>query len=279
MRLTSSVGYKLLLLLLLLPIQRSMAADPFLFGVHPFASAEILKQSFSPIINYLERELDHPVELRIATDYSQHIENVGKNRVDFAYVGPVPYLKVVERYGEKPILAQVLKNGKPTFQGAIVISDRSLIRELGDLRSKRFLFGDPQSTMSYWVPRVMLEKNGVSLRQLHQFSHTNNHDNVALNVLSGYFDAGAVKLSIAEKYAPRGLKILAHTPPIPNHLIVASSVLSEPTRKEVSRHLMQLNKSDEGLNILKKMNSAVTGLREANDADFDQLRETLHSLD
>jgi len=78
-------------------------------------------------------KLDKPVILRVAKTYKSHIELVGKNKVDIAYMGPAPYVKLVKNYGHKPLLAKIQVLGKSTFRGAIIVAQNSPIKTLADL--------------------------------------------------------------------------------------------------------------------------------------------------
>ena len=99
------------------------------------------------------------------------------------------------------------------------------IKNISDLRGRRFAFGDPNSTMSHLVPRAMMIQEGITMDDLAGFEHLSNHDNVALSVLTGNFDAGAIKEEVFRKYEPQGLMEVVRTPLISEHLIVASSAM------------------------------------------------------
>ncbi|MGN7613760.1 PhnD/SsuA/transferrin family substrate-binding protein [Magnetococcales bacterium HHB-1] len=96
-----------------------------LFGVHPFSPPTTLYDKFSPLIQHLSQAINKPIQLHIAPSYQKHIEEVGHDQVDIFFLGPVPYVKVVEQYGNKEILSQLETDGKTTFQGVIIIRESS----------------------------------------------------------------------------------------------------------------------------------------------------------
>jgi phosphonate transport system substrate-binding protein len=55
------------------------------------------------------------------------------------------------------------------------------------------------------------------------YHYLGNHDNVALAVIRGEFEAGVVKMQVAKKYQGLALKILAETPPFPGFMIVGNT--------------------------------------------------------
>jgi phosphonate transport system substrate-binding protein len=152
------------------------------------------------------------------------------------------------------------------------------MKDLTDLAGKKFAFGDPNSTMSHFVPRAMLAEAGISVAHLagHDFLHT--HHNVALAVLGGYFDAGAVKEEVFDEFKNKGLGILARSPPVPEHLFLARSDLPEELIAQIRFHLLALNDDPRGPTILNSIRESITGLLPAVDQDYDSLRELMNFI-
>jgi phosphonate transport system substrate-binding protein len=98
----------------------SFAAEPLKLGVHPYLPATELVERFTPLAEYLEEKTGRPVEVVISKDYAYHIGLIGKDELDIAYMGPASYVKLVEKYGQKPMLARLEVGGLPMFQGVIV---------------------------------------------------------------------------------------------------------------------------------------------------------------
>jgi len=255
------------------------ASEELVFGIHPYMPAENLITAFSPLTGFLSAVVGRPVRMEIAKDYLAHIEAVGNDQRDIAYLGPVPYVRVVDGHGAKPILAQLEVNGKTTFRGAIVVRRDSTVTGLADLAGKRFAFGDKGSTMSHLVPWFMLNSAGAPKRSLAGFEHLPNHEAVGLAVLSGMFDAGAVKESVFRKQEQRGLRVLTWTAPIANHVLVTRSDLPEADQQKLRTALSRLHDTAQGITVLRAIKPSVTALVPAADGDFDHLRAILASLE
>jgi phosphonate transport system substrate-binding protein len=254
------------------------AGDGLVLAVHPYKSSSDLIKNFSPLADYLGQKLSIDMRLNISKDYQSHIDLIGSNQVDIAYLGPASYVLLVKKYGQKPILMRQVIQGKAFFQGKIIARKNSPITTLGELAGKRFAFGDPSSTMSHLVPRYMLIEAGVGADKLSEYKFLGSHDNVAMGVLVGDYDAGAVKEAVFYKYKSRGLKVLATTPSIPEHLFVVRSDLPVSTIKALKKALIELNDSQDGHQILVKIKKSITALQPAKDADYDGLRNILAVL-
>jgi phosphonate transport system substrate-binding protein len=247
--------------------------------VHPYLPATELIERFTPLALYLGEQTGRKVIVEISKDYLSHIDRIGKDQVDLAYMGPASYVKLVDNYHQKPLLARLEIDGQPFFQGIIITAANSPIHNLSDLAGKRFAFGDPESTMSHLVPRFMLINAGVDIKKLTRRGFLSNHENVALGVLVGDFDAGAVKEEVFRHFQNRGLKSLQKTPPISEHLFVTKSTLPGTMIEKLRQALCNLKNEPNGRLIMESIKEDMTGMIPAQDHDYDNLREILRALD
>ena len=183
----------------------SVHAD-LILEVHPFKPPTQLVAAFAPLADYLSGKLGQPVTVRIAKDYQTHIEAIGNDAVDLAYLGPVAYVKLRAAYGPRPLLARQQIGNSPVFHGKIFVRQNSPLQTLADLKGQRFAFTEPHSTMGYLVPRYQLWQAGIPVERLATYQFLGDHVNVALGVLTGDYDAGAVKEDVFELYKGRGLR-------------------------------------------------------------------------
>lgn len=256
----------------------AQAEEPLTLAVHPYLPTKEVMARFTPLADYLSKEIGRPVVVRVGGNYQEHIAHVGKDQADIAFMGPAPYITMVAKYGKKPMLARLEIKGQPLFQGHFIVRNDSPLKSLADLKGKRFAFGDRESTMSHLVPQYMLEKAGVTLDKLADHKFLGSHNNVVLAVLSGDFDAGAVKDEIYDKFAPQGLRSLASTPFFSEHLFVTRNTLSPDIIQTVRTAMLRLKDTPRGREILKAINPNTTALVPAADADYDNLRDVLKAL-
>lgn len=251
---------------------------PYVLAVHPYLSAPELHKRFAPLAEYLGRQLGRPIQVRVGSNYEEHISFVGQDAVDIAYLGPAAYVTVVERFGRKPILARVQTNGKPQLNGVIFVRQDSKIRQLSDLKGKRFAFGDPESTTGSVLARYVLRENGIALSDFARVSHIVSHDNVVLGVLAGDFDAGVVRSDIYDEMADRGLRRLADLPSVSEHVFVTRTNMPPQEIERLRQALLQLGASPDGQRVLHTISVEMTGMVPATDADYDTVRKVVRTL-
>lgn len=269
----------ILALLSVLGSAPAAAMPPLILAVHPYLPAEELYQRFTPLAHYLGHEIGETVTVRVGRNYDEHIEAIGKNKVDIAFMGPASYVKMVDKYGNKPLLARFEVNNSPNLYGVIFTREKSPLHTLQDLKGRRFAFGDVDSTMSHIVPHYMLIEAGVPLSALGGFKFLGSHKNVALAVLAGDFDAGAVKREVFDEFKPKGLRALAITPPTPDHIFVTRSTLPAQLVQKLRTALLQLKDKPHGKEIMRDLHKGLTALIPARESDYEQLRTIVHRIE
>jgi len=253
-------------------------ADELTLGVHPYLTPPELLERFTPLARYLNEKTGHTINVQVSDSYYDHIQRIGNGQLDIAYLGPSLYVELVKQFGQFPLLARMEIKSRPQFQGAIVVRQESSAESLADLKNKSFAFGSPHSTMSHLVPRYMLIQAGIN-ENLASYSYLGNHESVALSVLLGQNQGGAVKEEVYEKYKERGLRALAWTPEISEHLFVACTQLAEKEVDVIRQALLNLRQHDPEKVILSALKKNTTALVPVSDQDYDNLREIIKVLD
>jgi len=262
----------------LVAVPPAAALQPLKLGIHPYLSSAEIVRRFKPLADYLGRELKTTVTIEIADSYKTHIRNVGTGAVDVAFMGPASYVILTAEYGPRPILAAFETNGKKTFRGVVVARQESPVTTLAQLKGKRFAFGDRDSTMSHFVPRQMLLAAGVDVAALAGHQFLTNHDNIALGVLAGDFDAGALKEDVFKRYEHEGLKAVAFSREYADHVFVMGAKAPAPLAQGVLTALRELRNRPGGPEILGAVQKNLSALVPAADGDYDNLRAVLKEL-
>lgn len=273
-----AILWKVGLAFILVATQACAVEQELILGVHPFKPPTLLMKAFTPLASYLSERLGRPVVVQISKDYQSHIDLAGSDKLDIAYLGPAPYVQMTEKYGKKRLLARQAIAGSPTFHGKIFVRDDSPIQTLLDLRGKRIALGDPNSTMSNLLPRYLLLEAGITAKDLAGIGALSDHLNIVLAVLAGEYAAGGVKEDVFFAQQQRGLRAIATSPPISDHLFVASNSLDVNTVQILRSAMLTLATQPGGPAILQSVTDGITGLEPVDDQNYDNLRMILQSL-
>ena len=259
-------------------VEAPPAPAPLVLAVNPYATKAEIVRRLSPFAAYVGRAIGQPITVRVGGTYAEHVFAIGHDEVDIAFVGPAPFIRVLERFGSKPILARFEVAEGKSLRGVIAVRSDSPIRSLAELRGRRVAFADPDSTMGYYVPAWMMLKAGVPLTALGGYRFVAIHPNVAVGVLSGDFDAGAMMREVYERFAPRGLRILAETSAAPERLFITRSTLAPALIERLRATLLTMHESPEGLAALHTLLPDLARLVPASEADYQPLRVIMKEL-
>ena len=250
------------------------------FGLCPKYNPRIMYQLYQPFADYLSENTPYQFEIKLSRSYQETIDRFGRGEVLIASCGPVPYIKAKEKYGVKPILRALNKDGNPFYRGIIIVRKDSPIQRLSDLKGKSFAFGQVLSTAGHIVPQYHLVKAGVHSRDLKHYSFLRHHDSVVQAVLKGQFDAGAVKDVVAYKYEQEGLRFISVTDPIPTVLITARSDAPKELVESVRVALLKLDPKDPAYQRMMASwdEEFKYGFTQVSDSDYDPIRKILRAM-
>jgi phosphonate transport system substrate-binding protein len=198
-----------------------------------------------------------------------------------AFCGPVPYLKAKEKFNVTPILRALTKDGDSYYRGIIITREDSPIRNLADLKKKSFAFAQEWSTAGHILPRYHLLNSGIRLEDFKQYAFLRSHDYVIESVLTGEFDAGAVKDIVANKYKKQGLRYVYITDPIPTWSVIVRAGAAEEMIRSVKAALLQLNPKDpETRKMMAKWDEEIQyGFIETSPSDYDAIYKILKEVE
>lgn len=255
------------------------AQDELTLAVLPFLPAKDILQKFTPLADYLGTQMGMKVSVKVGGNFQEHIDYIGQDKVDIAYMGPSPYVDMVKQYGKKPLLARLEVNGQAEFCSYIFTRKDSTIKTLADLQGKSFAYGSRKSTMSFVLPHYMLMQAGIVADNHEEHAFLKTHSNVALGVLAGDFSAGAIKPSVFDEFEARGLRVIAETDRVSEHLFVTRSDLPDEKVQKLRSIFLSISDSAEGMNGLRSINHQATGMVSVQDSDYDNLRVLMYNLE
>ncbi len=250
---------------------RAAPEPPVVFVVHPFDTPSHLFQRFRPLSLYLSNVLGRTIRLVIARNHEEQIAMISDGRAQLAYLDPAPYVVARENVA-LDILAGKAEGCMTFYQSAIIVRANSRIRSLTDLKGRNVAFGAENTLASAIAPRLMLAEAGIKLADLGNVSYLERHERVALSVLHGDVDAGGLRLDVAKTYLPRGLRIIAKSPPLPPHVIAAGPSLPAAALQKIRKALLVPDNAGQDAILALGENTAFVQI---SDSDFNSLRRLL----
>ncbi len=248
--------------------------DTLIFGAIATIEPHLMEKKLTPLMHKIEKATGKKVVFQTGYDYDDTINKFANATFDIGYIGPIPYIKAVLKNPKGlRILAGIKNSQKKPFRSVIISKKDSRFKTLQDLKDSRFAFGSPNSTLSYYVPKYMLYKADM-LNQLRTYHFLGRHDKVAQYVIMGKYDAGALKQSVATKYA-KYIQVIATSKAYPGFMIVANSSMD----KELVEKIRAVLFNPKNATILKSVKKSAIGFEKRKDSDYNELRKIMKVIE
>jgi phosphonate transport system substrate-binding protein len=219
----------------------------------PSADASRILATGSTLARMLEVATGYRVRAEVPTSYAATIEAMCAGRVDVGFLATFAYVLGNQRCGTEARLVSIRAN-KPYYVSQILYRADLNVRNLNDLRGKRFAFVDPGSASGYLFPAALLKKNGIDPdRFFSQVLFAGGHDKVVLAIYTGSVDAGATfgdpdnPVLEARETAVRQypdvrdkVKVLMYTEDIPNDTVSFRRDLPQEVKEKVTKAMFRI---------------------------------------
>jgi phosphonate transport system substrate-binding protein len=226
-----------------------------------------------PIRAAIERGLNatgnrYRVEMRIFNTYGEAVDAAVSGTADFSRLGPASYVRAKSRQPGLLLLARESIGRSGQLNGYIFVSEQSPIRDIKDLRGRRFAFGEEHSTTGRYLAQAALVDAGIRARDLAEYKYLGRHDKVAFAVGAESFDAGAANEITLRKYREekrlRPIFFLSG----PAHAWVGRRDLPDARKEELRQALFALQPAE-----LERIGR--DAILSAADSDFDAVRSAM----
>ncbi len=233
--------------------------DSLTIGFIPVEKADELTPKAEVLEKFLESELGIDVEIVVPTNYETIIEGMRFGHIDAAFMDTGPAWITHERTGAEAVLAELVK-GKVNYQATVwTLAENDSINTLEDTVGKRVAFTSITGSSGFVRPMGTLVTDGhiniegndiVALEQ----ALANNFESytfaggykAALNLLLN----GDVDVAFGSDIAPQKyldledqlkLRPVVTIGPVPSHVFMVSSSMSDSTKDNLVSALIKLN--------------------------------------
>jgi phosphonate transport system substrate-binding protein len=228
----------------------------------PDESPTELARKAAPLMKYLEAKLGMKVEFTPVSDYAASVEALANKQVDLAWFGGLTFVQANARSGGKAI-PLVQREEDEKFRSVFITSDAT-IKTLTDLKGKTLSFGSASSTSGHVMPRsFMLDAKINPDTDLKRIAFSGAHDATIAAVAAGKVDAGALNISVWEKFVAEKkvdttkVRVFYTTPAYFDYNWTVHADMPVALREKIAKAFLDLNAATpEGKAILELQRAA-----------------------
>ena len=252
---------------------KTLDVDTITIGFIPVEKADELTSKAQALEEFLENKIGVDIEIVVPTSYETIIEGMRFGHIDAAFMDTGPAWITHQRTGAEVVLAELV-SGKVNYQATVwTLTNNDSINSLEDTVGKRVAFTSITGSSGFVRPMGTLVTEG--------YINIEGDDIVALeSALANNFESytfaggykaalqlllnGNVDVAFGSDIAPKKyleledqakLRPVTTIGPVPSHVFIVSSDMSESTKDALVDALVELN-YDENNSILKDLYGA-----------------------
>ena len=191
-------------------------------GVLPDQQPLRLTKRYTKLVEYLSNELGVEHELIIPDSYDDLVQRFVQRQIDLAYFGGVTYVRAHDEASAVPL---VMRDIDRKFTSYFLVKAGEPAQAITELRTRRFSFGDLNSTSGHLMPRYFMQQQKIMPETFFsEVRYSRGHDETALWVQDGTVDAGVANATVIRGMFEHGLlsndkvRILWETPYYANYV-------------------------------------------------------------
>ena len=247
--------------------------DTITIGFIPVEKADELTPKAKELETFLETELGVDVEIVVPTNYETIIEGMRFGHIDAAFMDTGPAWITHQRTGAEVVMAELVA-GKVNYQATVwALADNDSINSLADTVGKKVAFTSITGSSGFVRPMGTLVTEGhitIEGDDIVALESALKNNFESYTFAGGYKAAltlllqGEVDVAFGSDIAPQKylelkdqakLRAVTTIGPVPSHVVMVSSDMSDSTKEALVDALIQLN-YDENNHILTNLYGA-----------------------
>jgi phosphonate transport system substrate-binding protein len=232
--------------------------------------------SYGPLLEYLGKELDRPVELVQRRTYAEINKLIENGDVDMGFVCTSAYVAGARDFGME-LLAAPQVAGETVYYSLLIVPSDSQAKGMADLGGSVFAFTDPMSNSGRNYPTHLVLEMGQKPEQFFRRTFfTYSHDDAIRAVANGVADGAAVD-SLVYAYAVsrepelgQKTKVIHSSPPFGIPPVVVGPHVRPQSKAELETILMAMHENPAGRSALAK--AGIDGFVSIDDSAYETVR-------
>lgn len=232
--------------------ERAPGRLPLRVAVAAVISPKATFDTYSPLLDYLAKQLDRPVELLQRPSYFEINELLRTGQADVGFVCGGAFVEG-ERQGFMELLVVPEIEGATTYQALIIVAAENPFRSFDDLRGQRFAFTDPLSNSGrLYVQHRLAQMSETPNSYFEETTYTYSHDNAIRAVAQGIVDGATVdslvfdSLVRSEPVLGQRLRVVERSRPFGIPPVVVHPDLDEGLKDAVHKALLGMHNDPQG---------------------------------
>jgi phosphonate transport system substrate-binding protein len=183
-----------------------VSPDPLIFTYAPVEDPAVYEGAWSDFLKHLEKVTGKKTKYFGLQNYAAQIEAMRSGRLHISAFSTGSVVYAVNLAGGVPFA--IMRDAKgPSGYHLIVIAQakNDKIKTIADLKGKRVAHVSQTSSSGHQAPVYFFSRMGVVPGKDYQIVFSGKHDNSALGVVNGDYDAAAVADTVLERMVARGV--------------------------------------------------------------------------
>jgi len=257
--------------------KKALGQQELLIGLIPEQNVFRQRERYLTLRKYLSERLGITVNFTSLSRYGNLLARFSEEKIDGAFFGSFTYALAHSQLGVEPLARPVNLDGTSTYHGYIFVRKDSGIRNVADMRGKRFAFVERATMAGYLFPLAWFRENGIAdpHSYLGESFLAGSHDAAIQAVLNKEADIGAAKNTMYDQMAvenpglQKELVILATSGVVPQNCLAVRKDLDPELKNALRRVLTEMDKDKDGIEALRRFGAR--GFIETSDGDYEYL--------
>ncbi|MCP4447533.1 MAG: phosphate/phosphite/phosphonate ABC transporter substrate-binding protein [Myxococcales bacterium] len=260
------------------PAVSLVEGKPLYFAVTRHKNPEDIVAELRPLTNYLSKEIQRPVEIKIVDNYDDVSSRLNNGQIHLAALSAANYVRAKRRLPTLKLLATPTTSSGPSYGAYILAKADSGIRTLEDLKDKTFCYTSKSSSSGYLYPRAVFREQNINPDTHLQTRFTSDHMESLRVLETGGCDGAAVYDKIWIEAAKSGLEassftVLATTERVAWDAYCVTDMLDEKTTEALTRALTNLKQGSAlSKSVLLDNELPFSGFLPADDSLYEPTR-------
>jgi len=183
---------------------RLVSPDPLVFTYAPVEDPAVYEGAWSDFLKHLEKVTGRKTRYFGLQNYAAQIEAMRSGRLHVSAYSTGSLVYAVHLAGAIPFAIMRDARGPSGYHLALITQARNdAIKSVADLKGKRVAHVSQTSSSGHQAPVYFFSKMGVVPGKDYQIVFSGKHDNSALGVVNGDYDAAAVADTVLERMVAR----------------------------------------------------------------------------